>query len=87
MVWGWAKWIGVAPPSTAAVSKEGSRVLAMEDRQARRQRRRIWWTMHAVSILAAGVWAAGGLGIVARGGLSEGWIGQLYDNMYAKIWL
>lgn len=81
MVWGAAKWLGVAT-TTAPWTSSGSAVV---DRSTRRRRRRAWWATHAVAAGLAGLWAAGGLGVVARGGLTEGWVGKLYDGIFAHI--
>ncbi|KAJ2892122.1 putative dimethylguanosine trna methyltransferase protein [Zalerion maritima] len=78
MVWGWSKWLGIAPSMSSTKT-------TVVDKPTRKRRRRIWWGIHAASLASAGLWAAGGLGIVARGGISEGWIGRLYDDMYAKV--
>ena len=80
MVWGWCKWLGVAPPAV-----EGA--IVVMDKPTRKRRRKMWWGIHALSMLYAGAWAAGGLGVVAKGGISEGWLGKLYDDMYAKVGL
>ncbi|KAI0010466.1 DUF1691-domain-containing protein [Xylariaceae sp. FL0662B] len=77
MVWGAAKWQGLAPP----VDWWRTTV----DKRLRRSRRRAWWGIHAVAALVAGLWAAGGLGIVARAGPAEGWLGGVYDGIYGSI--
>ncbi|KAH6855383.1 hypothetical protein B0I37DRAFT_321927, partial [Chaetomium sp. MPI-CAGE-AT-0009] len=83
MVWGWAKWVGLsqaagwvpAPPTgNAAV-----------DRASRKKRRRRLLVINAVAAAATALWAAGGLGIVARGGETMGWVGKLYDGLYEKL--
>ncbi|KAF3797630.1 hypothetical protein GCG54_00009429 [Colletotrichum gloeosporioides] len=51
----------------------------------RQQRRMIWWGLHGATFGAFVVWAAGGLGIVAREGLTTGWVGKLYDDLFDKI--
>ena len=81
MVWGSAKWLGLAP-STASWSK--NQVIG---REMRKRRRRAWVGVHGVVVLVAGLWAAGGLGVVARGGLSSGWVGKLYDDLFARVGL
>ncbi|CAG8979732.1 hypothetical protein HYALB_00011457 [Hymenoscyphus albidus] len=47
--------------------------------------RRRWWGLHGASVAVAVVWMAGGLGVVASGGMAEGWIGKSYDVLYSKI--
>ena len=73
-VWGWAKWLRLNPDSVTSGAYEG---------QISRKRR--WYIINAVSTLAAGLWLAGGLGIVGRGGKAAGWIGKEYDELYRRI--
>ncbi len=47
--------------------------------------KRRWWVINSVSALAAGVWMAGGLGVVARGGSATGWIGKGWDDLYSRV--
>lgn len=51
------------------------------DKKARRR----WWTINAIAASLAGLWMAGGLGVVGLGGTAEGWIGKGYDDLYSKI--
>lgn len=51
------------------------------DKKARRR----WWTINVIAASLAGLWMAGGLGIVGTGGTAEGWIGKGYDDLYSKI--
>ncbi|CCF32882.1 hypothetical protein CH063_00124 [Colletotrichum higginsianum] len=81
MVWGAARWMGMAP-TAMGWSGSGASVV---DKKVRKRRRRSWWALHGVAAAAAGIWAAGGLGIVARGGLTEGWVGKLYDDLFSRI--
>jgi hypothetical protein len=76
MVWGWARWQGFAPPMQWKRTTVG--------RQLRRRRRRAWWAINGVAVLVAGLWAAGGLGIVAMAGPAEGWLGRVYDGIYSR---
>lgn len=73
VVWGWAKWIGVTPSS---VKQLGA---------GKKRANRRWWMINGVVALLAGVWMAGGLGIVGRGGRSSGWIGKGFDEIYSHI--
>ncbi|KAF1348864.1 hypothetical protein BDV97DRAFT_298072 [Delphinella strobiligena] len=73
-VWGWAKWLNLSPASVTVGGLEG---------QMRRKRR--WYLVNAVSALVAGIWLAGGLGVVGRGGKAEGYIGADYDRLYRSI--
>ncbi|OLN94090.1 hypothetical protein CCHL11_08856 [Colletotrichum chlorophyti] len=81
MVWGAAKWWGLAP---TAMGWSGSGIHVVDKRE-RKRRRRSWWLLHGIAAAAAGIWAAGGLGVVARGGLSDGWVGRLYDELFSKV--
>ncbi|KAF4462159.1 N2N2-dimethylguanosine tRNA methyltransferase [Fusarium albosuccineum] len=81
MIWGQAKWLGLAP-STKTVWGAGSVRL---DKKTRRQRRRTWIAVHGAAAALASLWAVGGLGVVARGGLTEGWIGKVYDDIFAAV--
>ena len=47
--------------------------------------KRRWWIINGISAGLAALWMAGGLGIVARGGKADGWVGKGYDSLYAKI--
>ncbi|KAK0612575.1 hypothetical protein B0T17DRAFT_610665 [Bombardia bombarda] len=83
MVWGWAKWFGVAQHAGWRLERHTGN--AAVDRRERRQRRRMLMGVNAVAVAAAAVWAAGGLGVVARGGETLGWVGRIYDGLYGKI--
>ncbi|ORY67518.1 uncharacterized protein BCR38DRAFT_427315 [Pseudomassariella vexata] len=76
MVWGWAKWWNVAPPMNW-------RRTTM-DKRLRKRRSRMWWGINGSMALVVGVWAAGGLGVVARAGAAGGWLGSVYDAVYAR---
>ena len=69
-VWGWARWLGWGLESL------------VWDGEGKRWR---WWEVNALSALVAGVWMAGGLGIVGRGGQTEGWIGRGFDELYRAV--
>ncbi|KAK0725797.1 hypothetical protein B0H67DRAFT_532198 [Lasiosphaeris hirsuta] len=83
MVWGWAKWFGFAQGAGWKLERWTGN--ATVDRQARKRRRRRLLLINAVAVAAAVGWAAGGLGVVARGGETLGWVGKLYDGLYAEI--
>ncbi|KAL6917445.1 hypothetical protein ACHAP8_011936 [Fusarium lateritium] len=83
MVWGQAKWFGLSPTTkyiwgTSSVPAE---------KKAMKQRRRKWVALHGASVAFAALWAVGGLGVVARGGLMEGWVGKVYDDLFSAIGL
>ncbi|KAI0376791.1 DUF1691-domain-containing protein [Hypomontagnella monticulosa] len=77
MVWGWAKWLNLTPPANWKKTTI--------DKQLRKRRRRAWWGIHGIAVAVTAVWAAGGLGIVARAGPVEGWLATVYDNIYIAI--
>lgn len=51
------------------------------DKKARRRR----WTINGIAAAVIALWIAGGLGVVGRGGFTQGWIGKGYDEIYGKI--
>ncbi|KAK4170524.1 hypothetical protein QBC43DRAFT_374773 [Cladorrhinum sp. PSN259] len=83
MVWGWAKFVGAAQGAGWQLERHTGNVVV--DTQTRKQRRRRLLIINGVSAMAVVVWATGGLGIVARGGETLGWVGKLYDGLYAKV--
>lgn len=82
MVWGAAKWLNLAP-----ATRSWLRPTAPVDKSTKRQRRRNWLGVHGAAVGTAALWAVGGLGVVARGGSADGWMGKLYNNMFARIGL
>lgn len=85
MVWGWAKWLGLADKAGwigDLSTTSGNRAV---DKATRKRRRRVWMGINGLAVVATLLWAAGGLGVVARGGLAQGWVGKLYDEMYDKV--
>jgi succinate dehydrogenase/fumarate reductase cytochrome b subunit len=89
MIWGAARWMGVSPSTNGWLEPRGKAKAreALVDKKTRRERRRRWMGVHAVAIATATLWAVGGLGVVARGGASGGWVGSIYDRLYAKVGL
>lgn len=87
MVWGWARWIGLAQLAGWRVDLRGvdSTRNKHEDMKRRKRRRRIWLWVNGTAVAAAALWAAGGLGVVSRGGLMQGWVGKVYDGLYTTI--
>ncbi|KAK4157363.1 hypothetical protein C8A00DRAFT_29650 [Chaetomidium leptoderma] len=83
MVWGWAKWVGLAQGAGWSLERHTGNAVA--DRAASKKRRRRLMAINAAAAAAAVVWAAGGLGVVARGGETLGWLGKLYDGLYEKV--
>ena len=57
------------------------------DPDTRRRRKRSWWSVQAATVAVAAAWAAGALGVVARAGSVQGWVGRLYDSLYDSIGL
>lgn len=87
MVWGWAKWIGLAQMAgwRTDLKSVGSTRNRDEDVRRRKRRRRIWLWVNGTALVATVVWAAGGLGLVAKEGRAEGWLGKVYDELYAAV--
>ncbi|KAI9781255.1 MAG: hypothetical protein M1816_002438 [Peltula sp. TS41687] len=44
-----------------------------------------WYGLNVLSAGLAGLWLAGGLGVVGRGGAVEGWVGRGYDELFRRI--
>ncbi len=83
MVWGWARWLHVAERASW-----DSKATTVQDNTARRRRRRrTWLLVQGGVLLTFGAWAAGGLGVVARGGPAQGWVAEVYDGLYDKLLL
>ncbi len=78
MVWGMARWLGLAPATRSWKN-------AVVDRATKRQRRRRWLSVHGVVGGVVAAWAVGGLAVVARGGLQDGWVGKVYDDLLARV--
>ena len=83
MIWGQARWFGIAPSTKGWLGREGAAV----DKKTRRRRRRRWLSPHGAAVGVMALWAVGGLGVVARGGLTDGWIGKVYDNLFEAVGL
>ncbi|KAK4216828.1 hypothetical protein QBC37DRAFT_278674 [Rhypophila decipiens] len=83
MVWGWAKWFGLAQKAGWKPDRVTGNVAF--DKAALRKRRRALLGLNAVALGATAIWAAGGLGVVALGGETLGWVGKLYDGLFAQI--
>jgi hypothetical protein len=74
IVWGWAKWLGFTPAAVVQGGPEG---------QMRRKRR--FYLINATAAVITGLWLAGGLGVVGRGGAADGWLGKEHDGLYKRI--
>lgn len=98
-VWGWARWLGLAQraawsdnpwqqllPSTDEKHVRPTGHAAL-DKARRRRRRRTWLAIQTGTVVVFVAWAAGGLGVVARGGRMQGWIGGIYDDLYIRMGL
>jgi len=83
MVWGWAKWAGLAQGAGWGLERVSGNISV--DREARRKRRRRLLMINGAAAVAIGLWAVGGIGIVAKGGLTPGWVGNVYDGLYDKL--
>ncbi|KAI9811712.1 MAG: hypothetical protein M1832_000709, partial [Thelocarpon impressellum] len=68
--WGWARWLGRRPEDAPA-----------------RSSRRAWraWAINGAAALLSGVWMAGGIGVVGRGGAARGWLGREYDELLERV--
>lgn len=84
MVWGAARWLGVSSSSRDLI-REDSKVFT--DKPALRRRRKRWLSISAAAVGTSLLWALGGMGVVAKGGAAEGWIGRLYDDLFARAGL
>lgn len=95
MVWGWSRWLHMAQKaswggSTLLSSRtDGGRPTGnvVADKAARKRRRRTWLAIQTGTVVIFAAWASGGLGIVARGGKMQGWVGTVYDGLFEKVWL
>ncbi|KAG6036743.1 hypothetical protein E4U41_005493 [Claviceps citrina] len=87
MVWGMARWLGLAPSTDGWTGKSRARGGAVADKKTRRARRGKWLAVHGVAVGVAALWAVGGLGVVARGGAAEGWVGKVYDGLFGHVGL
>ncbi|CAN8099948.1 unnamed protein product [Discula destructiva] len=87
MVWGWAKWIGLAQLAgwRADLKSVGSTNHRAEDVKRRKRRRRILLWVNGAAVAVSVLWAAGSLGVVGRGGRADGWVGKVYDELYAAV--
>ncbi|KAI0410662.1 hypothetical protein F5X98DRAFT_87421 [Xylaria grammica] len=74
MVWGMARWLDFAPPANWKK--------ITFDKPTRSRRRRAWWAVNAAAASLAALWAAGGLGVVARAGPAHGWLATVYNAIY-----
>lgn len=74
ITWGWAQWLGWTPNQVTATGY---------GRQLIKKRR--WYIINAVAATVTGLWMAGGLGVIGRGGEAPGWVGRLYNDMYQTI--
>ncbi len=83
MVWGWAKWFGLS--QHAGWKLEWPTGMAGLDQRTTKSKRRRLLLINVAAGVATAVWAAGGLGVVARGGETLGWVGKLYDGLFDKI--
>jgi hypothetical protein len=74
ITWGWAQWLGLKPDQVSETDSRRSLI-----------RKRRWYGINAVAALVTGLWLAGGLGIVGRGGETSGWIGKEFDELYHSM--
>ena len=74
-VWGWSRWLGWHSDTATGVN-------GYERQQAQKQR---WYSINGVALATLILWAAGGLGIIARGGAAFGWKGKSYDKLLLHV--
>ncbi|KAF2712800.1 hypothetical protein K504DRAFT_372571 [Pleomassaria siparia CBS 279.74] len=72
--WGWARWLGLAPTQTTETGSQRSIT-----------KKRRWYNINGVAALVTGLWLAGSLGIIGRGGKTDGWIGREFDDLYKVV--
>ncbi|KAF2761419.1 hypothetical protein EJ05DRAFT_483787 [Pseudovirgaria hyperparasitica] len=73
-VWGWAKWQGWTPVQVTQGGPGG---------QLRSKRR--WYSINGAAAALTGLWLAGGLVIVGRGGQARGWMAKEFDELYNHL--
>lgn len=81
MVWGMAKWLGYAPSMRDWTQSEK----LAENKKLRSQRQRHWLSIQGVALAAVAAWCVGGMAVVSRGGLQDGWVGAVYDELFALV--
>ena len=74
IVWGWAKFLRLTPSYVTEGGLSGQH-----------KRKKAWYLVNAAGAGVAGLWLAGALGVVGRGGLAGGWLGAEYDDLYRSI--
>ncbi|KHN94434.1 N2,N2-dimethylguanosine tRNA methyltransferase [Metarhizium album ARSEF 1941] len=81
MVWGAARWFGMAPSTQGWRGKASVGV----DKTTRTRRMRKWLALHGLAVGFAALWAIGGLGVLARGGPADGWVASVYDGLFERV--
>lgn len=91
-VGGWATWMGWRVTTIRRERGDRSKgslegYLGNYENQDRvRRTRKMWWVVNGVAVLGAGVWLAGALGIVGRGGDGGGgWEAQGWNELYSQV--
>lgn len=87
MVWGSAKWLGLAPSTRGWLQPRKGEPSEWTDKATRKQRRRKWLGVQGAVLAVAALWASGGLGVVSKAGASGGWVGKLYDDLFSRVGL
>ncbi|EEP77701.1 predicted protein [Uncinocarpus reesii 1704] len=88
---GWAWWMGWR--EAAALDKEREKRLGAtggylgnaKQVKALQKRKRRTWIITGLVLAGSGLWLAGGLGVVGRGGFGSGWEAKTWDNIYSQI--
>jgi len=74
VVWGWARWLGLAPRQGQSSTAEQALI-----------KRRRWYQVNGVAAGLASLWMGGGLGVVGTAGKVAGWVGREYDELYRAL--
>ncbi|PGG97290.1 tRNA (guanine26-N2/guanine27-N2)-dimethyltransferase [Blastomyces parvus] len=91
VVGGWAWWMGYRQEITEAGKGKGkgqstgSNGGFLGSLEWRKRSRRVRWVVIGVSVAGAGLWLAGGLGVLGRGGLGMGWEAKGWDKIYREV--
>ncbi|OJD13825.1 hypothetical protein AJ78_05748 [Emergomyces pasteurianus Ep9510] len=89
VVGGWAWWMGYGRQLTetgiGAGKSKGPNGGVLGSLEWRRRSRKVRWTVIGISAAGVGLWLAGGLGVVGRGGEGMGWEARGWDKIYREV--
>ncbi|RDA94925.1 hypothetical protein CP533_0177 [Ophiocordyceps camponoti-saundersi (nom. inval.)] len=77
-----AAYAGLIATACGHMAWGTARWLGLADGRSSKRRR---MGVNAAAAGMAALWAAGGLGVVARGGAAQGWVAAAYDHMLAAV--